>query len=99
MESRPRRVGDQAMRPRQSYDVACGAWREILGMSKADKAKSKVKKMKGMAKEKVGQATHNEQAQKEGRSEQAEAQARQAGDKMGDAARDVKESAERKFTD
>ncbi|HWH01246.1 MAG TPA: CsbD family protein [Pilimelia sp.] len=54
-----------------------------------DKAKNTFDELKGRAKEKIGDATDNERLQAEGAAEVAEANARQAGEHVRDAAHDV----------
>ncbi|GAA3702279.1 CsbD family protein [Zhihengliuella alba] len=60
-----------------------------------DKIGNKAQEMSGKAKEAVGDATDNRDLQAEGVKDQAAANAKQAGEKVGDAARDVKDG----FTD
>ncbi|MBD0739345.1 CsbD family protein [Streptomyces sp. CBMA29] len=58
-------------------------------MSDSDKAKAKVDQVKGKAKETVGHAVGNESLEAEGRADQAKGDARQAGEKVKDAVKDV----------
>ena len=58
-------------------------------MSFTDKVKNKVEEAVGTAKEKVGRATGNDELVAEGRAEQAEANVKQTGEKVKDAAGDA----------
>jgi uncharacterized protein YjbJ (UPF0337 family) len=58
-------------------------------MGFTDKVKNKVEEAVGVAKEKVGQATGNDKLVVEGKAEQAEAGAKQTGEKVKDAAGDA----------
>lgn len=55
-----------------------------------DKAQNKFEEAKGVAKEKLGDATDNESLQAEGVGEQASARVKQAGEHIKDAVRDIK---------
>jgi len=55
-----------------------------------DKAENKAEELKGKAKEAVGDATGNEQWQAEGKAEQAKGSLKQAGEKVKDAIKGVK---------
>jgi uncharacterized protein YjbJ (UPF0337 family) len=57
-----------------------------------DKLGNKVEEWKGDAKETVGDATGNESLANEGRGDQLSANAKQAGEHVKDAARDVKDA-------
>ncbi|SCF10325.1 CsbD-like [Micromonospora viridifaciens] len=61
-------------------------------MSFTDKAKAKAQEMTGLAKERIGDATDNERMRAEGASEQTAARARQAGQNVKEAGRDVRGS-------
>lgn len=52
----------------------------------------KMDEMKGKLKEGVGSLTGNDEMKDEGREDQAKGKMKQAGDKVGDAAEDVKDS-------
>ena len=54
-------------------------------MSAQDKARNQGEGMIGKAKEKLGQATDDESMEREGRTEQAKADLKQAGEKVKDA--------------
>ncbi len=54
-----------------------------------DKVQNKFEEAKGVAKEKVGDATDNENMQAEGIGEQAGARVKQAGEHVKDAVRDI----------
>lgn len=56
-------------------------------MADMDKARNKGEELKGKAKEGVGRATDNEQMEGEGRIDQGKSNAKQAGEKMKDAAK------------
>ncbi|MFI9449877.1 CsbD family protein [Amycolatopsis sp. WAC 01375] len=56
-----------------------------------DKAENKVEELKGKAKEAVGDATDNEQWQAEGKTEQGKANVKQAGEKIKDAVKGVRD--------
>ena len=58
-------------------------------MSFTDKVEHKAEELKGLAKEKIGDATDNERLQAEGAAERAAAKAKQAGDHVKDAAHDA----------
>ncbi len=58
-------------------------------MGTEDKAENKVEDLKGKGKEALGKATDDEQMEAEGKGDQAAANVKQAGDKAGDAAKDV----------
>jgi len=60
-------------------------------MGKEDKARNTFEEKKGEAKEWVGEHTDNSSLANEGRSEQAKANARQAGEHVKDAAHDAAE--------
>ena len=64
-------------------------------MSFADKVEHKAEELKGAAKEKFGDATDNERLEAEGAADQTAANAKQAGDHVKDAARDVRDAVER----
>ncbi|MEE6257236.1 CsbD family protein [Plantactinospora sonchi] len=57
-----------------------------------DKIRHKVEEVTGLAKEKTGDATDNERLQAEGATEQTEANVKQAGDHVADAARDARDA-------
>jgi uncharacterized protein YjbJ (UPF0337 family) len=57
----------------------------------SDKAENKAEELKGQAKEKVGDATGNEQWQAEGKADQGKSALKQAGDKVKDAVKGVKD--------
>ncbi|ALE79561.1 hypothetical protein WY02_15200 [Pseudonocardia sp. AL041005-10] len=61
-------------------------------MSFTDKAKNKAQDAVGRAKEKVGDVTGNDDLKHDGQADQAEAAAKQAGEKVKDTAKDVKDS-------
>ncbi|MDG6103842.1 CsbD family protein [Dactylosporangium aurantiacum] len=61
-------------------------------MSFGDKIEHKAEEVKGAAKEQYGDATDDEQLQAEGQADQDAANAKQAGDKLKDAAHDVKDA-------
>ncbi|MDG4784810.1 CsbD family protein [Micromonospora sp. WMMD1102] len=61
-------------------------------MGIGDKIRHKVEEVTGAAKEKVGDATDNERLQAEGATQQTEANVKQAGDHVGDAARDTRDA-------
>ncbi|SEG82543.1 CsbD-like [Actinacidiphila yanglinensis] len=58
-------------------------------MSADDKTQAKVEQVKGKVKETAGHAVGNERLETEGRAEQAKGDAREAGEKVKDAAKDV----------
>ena len=58
-------------------------------MGAGDKISNKAKEATGKVKEKVGDATDNESLQAEGLKDQAVAKAKQAGEHLKDAAKDV----------
>lgn len=58
-------------------------------MGLGDKISNKAQETAGKAKEKLGDATDNEQLQAEGTEDQVEAKAKQAGEHLKDAAKDV----------
>ncbi|QLQ35811.1 CsbD family protein [Micromonospora robiginosa] len=64
-------------------------------MSFTDKAKNKAQEMSGMAKERIGDMTDNERLRAEGAGEQSTARARQAGENVKQAGRDVKDAFEK----
>lgn len=57
-----------------------------------DKIKHQGEELAGKAKEGLGKATGDEDTEREGRAEQAEAGIKQAGDHVKDAAKDVKDA-------
>jgi uncharacterized protein YjbJ (UPF0337 family) len=57
-----------------------------------DKAENQGTDMKGRAKEAAGSVTGNDDLKNEGRADQAEASAKKAGEKVKDAASDVKDA-------
>ncbi|NES13593.1 MULTISPECIES: CsbD family protein [Micromonospora] len=59
-------------------------------MSFTDKAKAKAQELSGAAKERIGDVTDNERLRAEGASEQSTARARQVGQDVKQAGRDVK---------
>ncbi|SCL72670.1 Uncharacterized conserved protein YjbJ, UPF0337 family [Micromonospora citrea] len=61
-------------------------------MSFTDKAKNKVEQLTGAAKERIGDATDNERLRGEGAAQQQDARARQAGEHVKDAGRDVRDA-------
>jgi uncharacterized protein YjbJ (UPF0337 family) len=61
-------------------------------MSFTDKAKNKAEELKGTTKEHIGDATDNESMQAEGARERAAAKAKQAGEHVKDAGRDVRDT-------
>jgi uncharacterized protein YjbJ (UPF0337 family) len=61
-------------------------------MSFTNKVEHKAEELKGAAKEKFGDATDNERLQGEGMAEQTEANAKQAGDHVRDAAHDARDA-------
>ncbi len=54
-------------------------------MSDSDKLENKADQLKGGAKEKLGQATGDEETEREGKTDQAKADLKQAGEKVKDA--------------
>ncbi|WP_333770156.1 CsbD family protein [Streptomyces sp. IBSBF 2435] len=58
-------------------------------MGDNSKTHAKVDEAKGKVKETIGHAVGNERLEAEGRAEQAQADARQAGEKAKDAAKDI----------
>lgn len=61
-------------------------------MSATDKIKNKVQEVAGKAKEKLGDATGNEEMQREGQADQAEAGVKQTGEKVKDGVGDAKDA-------
>ena len=61
-------------------------------MGFGDKVQNKAEELKGEVKERLGDATDNERLQAEGAAEKAEANARQAGEHVKDAAHDVRDT-------
>lgn len=61
-------------------------------MSFTDKAKSKAQELTGVAKERIGDVTDNERMRAEGATEQSQARARQGGEHVKEAGRDVRAS-------
>jgi uncharacterized protein YjbJ (UPF0337 family) len=61
-------------------------------MGEMDKIKNDAEKATGKVKEKVGDWTDNESLEAEGRSDQAKADLKNAGEKVKDAARDTKDA-------
>lgn len=59
-------------------------------MSTSDKAENKAEEIKGKAKETTGRAVGNESLEAEGVTDQTKANVKQAGEKVKDAARDLK---------
>ncbi|MCL8024090.1 CsbD family protein [Nocardioides bruguierae] len=59
-------------------------------MAISDKLSNKSEELGGKGKETVGEATGNEQLQAEGKADQSSAGLKQAGEKLKDAAKDVK---------
>nr|BFE64919.1 hypothetical protein GCM10020063_094450 [Dactylosporangium thailandense] len=64
-------------------------------MSFTDKVEHKAEEFKGAAKEKYGDMTDNERLQAEGAAERAAAKAKQAGDHVKDAGRNVADAFDR----
>ncbi|UYQ78941.1 CsbD family protein [Glutamicibacter sp. JL.03c] len=60
-------------------------------MGLGDKFKNKAQEASGKVKESVGDATNNEELQAEGVKDQAAAKAKQAGEAVKDAAKDVRD--------
>ncbi|WP_411730954.1 CsbD family protein [Paeniglutamicibacter sp.] len=58
-------------------------------MGLGDKISNKAQEVAGQAKEKLGDATDNEQLQAQGIKDQAAAKAKQAGEHVKDAAKDI----------
>ncbi|WP_371494101.1 CsbD family protein [Kitasatospora sp. NBC_00374] len=58
-------------------------------MGTSDKAENAADKLKGKAKETAGRAVGNERLEAEGRADQAKGDAKQAGEKLKDTAKDV----------
>ena len=58
-------------------------------MSTGDKFKNKTQETKGKVKEKVGDATDNRDLENEGKTDQAGANVRQAGENVKDSLRDI----------
>ncbi|KAB1137406.1 CsbD family protein [Micromonospora sp. AMSO12t] len=56
------------------------------------KAKNKVQQVAGAARKRLGGATHSERMRDEGATQQSDARARQAGEHLTDAGRDVKDA-------
>lgn len=61
-------------------------------MGNKDKVSNKAQDLKGKAKETVGSAVGNEELETEGKADQAKAGLKDAGEKLKDAASDVKDS-------
>ncbi|MEV6927343.1 CsbD family protein [Dactylosporangium sp. NPDC051485] len=61
-------------------------------MSFKDKIKHKSEEAKGAAKEQYGEATDDERLEAEGRTERGAANVKHAGDKVKDAAHDIKDA-------
>lgn len=61
-------------------------------MGFAERAQHEFEELKGKVKEKVGDATDNERLQGEGMADQTEANAKQAGDHVKDAAHDARDA-------
>lgn len=61
-------------------------------MGLADDAKNKGEEFSGKAKESVGDAVGNDDLKREGQGDQVESKFKQAGDKVKDAANDIKDS-------
>ncbi|RKR87812.1 uncharacterized protein YjbJ (UPF0337 family) [Micromonospora pisi] len=61
-------------------------------MSISDKIKHKAEEIAGAVKEKVGDSTDNERLQAEGTTQQTEANVKQAGDHVKDAAHDTRDA-------
>ncbi|MGW4499006.1 CsbD family protein [Micromonospora sp. NPDC004336] len=61
-------------------------------MSFTDKAKSKVEQLTGAAKERIGDVSGDERMRGEGATQQRDARARQAGERVKDAGRDVRDA-------
>ncbi|MFC0007540.1 CsbD family protein [Micromonospora siamensis] len=64
-------------------------------MSFTEKAKNKAEELSGAAKERLGDMTDNERMRAEGATQQSTAKARQAGEHVKDAGRDVRSSFEK----
>jgi len=64
-------------------------------MSTSDRAEHGAEELKGKAKSGIGDALGNEQMEAEGKNEESSAQVKQAGDKLKDAAGDVKDAFKR----
>lgn len=60
-------------------------------MSAIDKAKNKAEELVGKAKEVVGDVTNNEDLKAEGQKDQGKADVKQGGEKVKDAAGDIKD--------
>ena len=58
-------------------------------MSDSDKTRNKVEEIRGRAKEEVGRTTGDEELESQGKRDQAKSNAKQAGEKIKDAARDI----------
>ncbi len=58
-------------------------------MSGSDKVENKVDELKGKAKEGIGSATGDEALERQGKTDQAKGNVKQAGEKVKDAAKDV----------
>ena len=65
-------------------------------MGTRDKASNRAQDLKGKVKEKVGTATGNEDLKTDGKTDQAKAGLKDAGEKVKDAASSVKHAARRK---
>ncbi|AVT30418.1 MULTISPECIES: CsbD family protein [unclassified Plantactinospora] len=61
-------------------------------MGMGDKIRHKIEEVAGAAKEKTGEATDNDRLRAEGATEQTEANVKQAGDHVVDAARDTRDA-------
>jgi uncharacterized protein YjbJ (UPF0337 family) len=77
------RVSAAATPAIQAEDHAQGEDGIIMGTD--DKARNKAEELKGKAKEGLGRATDNEDLEAEGRTDQAESDLKQAGEKVKDA--------------
>jgi uncharacterized protein YjbJ (UPF0337 family) len=58
-------------------------------VSDSDKTRNKVEEIRGRAKEEVGRTTGDEELESQGKRDQAKSNAKQAGEKIKDAARDI----------
>ena len=58
-------------------------------MTEKDKATNKAQELKGKGKEALGRATDNEELEAEGRADQTKGSAKQAGEQVKDAARNL----------
>jgi len=61
-------------------------------MSFTDKAKNKAEELAGKAKQRLGDATDNERLVAEGKAQETAAQAKQAGEHVKDAGKDVRDT-------